>query len=218
MTISPGGFVRTRANHKRRRSPRPQPRRFFPLRRSLVCFTLLLTIGGISYQKIHQALLQPEAVFVLGGHEEREKFAAELAQQHPNLDIWVSSGSPPAYAEHIFEHYGVDGDRLHLDYQAQDTVTNFTSLVEELKKQDIDSVYLVTSENHMERAQIVAQIIFGSQGIAIKPVAVPSDNPPEGKIKCLRDGLRSILWVFTGETGAEWFQKNSRVIVTSEKL
>lgn len=173
-------------------------------------------MGGISHYKIRQSLVQPEAVFVLGGHEEREKFAAELAQQYPDLEIWVSSGSPPAYAEHIFEHYGVNGDRLHLDYQAQDTVTNFTSLVDEFKKQDIDSVYLVTSENHMERAQIVAQIIFGSQGIAIKPVAVPSENPPEGKIKCLRDGLRSILWVFTGETGAEWFQKNPTAISSTK--
>lgn len=178
-------------------------------RRWLLCCISALAMGTVTYHKIHQAFLKPEAVFVLGGHEEREKFAAQLAQHHPELDVWVSSGSPPDYARHIFAHYNVRGDRLHLDYSAQDTVTNFTSLVDQLKQRDIDSVYLITSENHMQRAQLVAQIIFGSQGIAIKPLPVPSQNPPEAKLKCLRDGLRAILWIFTGETGADWVEQNS---------
>ena len=70
----------------------------------------------------------------------------------------------------------------------------------------------------MHRAHIVAQIIFGSQGIAVKPLSVPSQNPPEAKIKCLRDGLRSILWFFTRETGEEWFNKNSTAVVTTKNL
>ncbi|MGB2926417.1 MAG: YdcF family protein [Limnothrix sp.] len=217
MPISSGEFVRTQTSYRKRRSPHPRPPQRF-LRRKLILITLLLSASSLAYQKIHQTLLQPEAVFVLGGHEEREKFAAELAQDNPSLDIWVSSGSPPDYAGRIFDQYGVKGDRLHLDYEAQDTVTNFTSLVDDLKQQDIDSVYLITSENHMQRAQLVAQIIFGSQGIAIKPIAVPSENPPEAKLKCVRDGLRAVFWVFTGETGAEWFPKDSATIMTSEKL
>lgn len=163
-----------------------------------------LTCGGIAYQKIQGALRQPKAIFVLGGHEERERFAAQFAHDHPNLKVWVSSGSPPEYARQIFAKYHVEGDRLQLDYQAEDTVTNFTSLVDELKAEDIDSVYLITSENHMNRAKLVASIVFGTKGIAIKPVPVPSDNPPETTMKSIRDGIRSLLWVVTGETGREW--------------
>ena len=177
-----------------------------------------MSLGGMGYYKIKQALLKPEAIFVLGGHEEREKFAAQLAQDHPSLHIWVSSGSPPAYAKRIFEHYDVDGDRLHLDYKAQDTVTNFTSIVGDFKQENIDSVYLITSENHMHRAQIIAQIVFGSQGIAVKPMSVPSDNPPESKLKCVRDGFRSVWWVLTGETGTEWFDEKSSTLVTTKNL
>jgi uncharacterized SAM-binding protein YcdF (DUF218 family) len=202
MTIASRKIAPYPSHH--RRSPRRKQRAL--RRRWLLCCASAIAIGSITYHKIHQAFLKPEAAFVLGGHEEREKFAAQLAQNHPELEVWVSSGSPPDYAKHIFEHYNVKGDRLHLDYTAQDTVTNFTSLVDQLKQQDIDSVYLITSENHMQRAQIVAQIIFGSQGIAIKPLPVPSHNPPEDKLKCLRDGLRAILWVFTGETGEEWVE------------
>lgn len=176
----------------------------------------MLLTGSLTYQRIRLMLLEPEAIFVLGGHEEREKYAAQLAQREPGLDVWISSGSPPHYVEHIFSHYGISGDRLHLDYQAQDTVTNFTSMVERLKAENIESVYLITSENHMQRAKIVANIIFGSQGIAVKPIAVPSQNPPEAKLKCVRDGFRAVLWVFTRETGAGWFQGDRRTAMTEK--
>ena len=144
----------------------------------------------------------PEALLVLGGHEERERFAAKLAQQYPQLPIWVSSGSPQHYAQRIFAKAGISRDRLHLDYRASDTVTNFTTLVDELKAQGIESVYLITSENHMARAKIIGEIVFGSRGIDFKPIAVPSNNPPEPIEKCVRDGARSIFWLLTGHTGA----------------
>jgi uncharacterized SAM-binding protein YcdF (DUF218 family) len=161
-----------------------------------------LTISGwFSYRAIQGYFTRPEAVFVLGGHETREKFAADLAKQHPQLDIWVSSGSPQDYVEKIFAFRGISSDRLHLDYQAKDTVTNFTTVVDQLKAQGIDSVYLVTSDNHMTRARIVGEIVFGSRGIVIKPVTVPSQLPPEAPEKSLRDSARAIFWLATGYTG-----------------
>jgi uncharacterized SAM-binding protein YcdF (DUF218 family) len=165
------------------------------------------------YKQIESYWIQPEAVFVLGGHEERERFAAQLAEQHPNLPIWVSSGSPEYYVRKIFTKAGVSSDRLHLDYQATDTVTNFTTLVDKLKAQGIDSVYLVTSQNHMLRALVIGEIVFGTHGIVIKPVSVPSSSPPESMKKCFRDGMRAILWVTTGHTGAalirSWYNEPS---------
>ena len=215
MALSNSRLAR-RKRTRLRRSPRSKKQR----RRWFVALGIgtIVSLGGVCYYKIKQALLKPEAIFVLGGHEEREKFAAQLAQEHPSLRIWVSSGSPPDYAKRIFEHYDVEGDRLHLDYKAQDTVTNFTSIVSDFKQESIDSVYLITSENHMPRANIIAQIVFGSQGIAVKPMPVPSDSPPESKLKCVRDGLRSVWWVLTGNTGAEWLNQNSNALVTTKNL
>ena len=164
---------------------------------------LLLTLGitcYLGYREVQSYLIQPEAVLVLGGHETREKFAAELAQKHPELPIWVSSGSPQHYVKQIFATRGINGDRLHLDYQASDTVTNFTTLVDELKSQGIDSVYLITSSNHMTRARIIGEIVFGSRGIVLKPLPVPSDSPSEPLEKCFRDGARAIIWLATGHT------------------
>lgn len=125
-----------------------------------------------------------------------------MAQQHPYLQIWVSSGSPEGYAQRLFTNAGIEGDRLHLDYQASDTVTNFTSLVDELQAQGIDSVYLITSDDHMRRARVIGEIVFGSRGIVLKPIPVPSERNPEPIEKSLRDGARALLWLVTGNTGA----------------
>ncbi|MDJ0601052.1 MAG: YdcF family protein [Crocosphaera sp.] len=175
-----------------RRKPK---KRLFPL---LCLASLGLWLG---YKQLQSYFVQPEAIFVLGGHEDRERFAAKLALEHPNLPIWVSSGSPQHYVTQIFTNAGVSHHRLHLDYQAKDTVTNFTSLVKEFKDRGIDSVYLITSNNHMNRARIIGEIVFGTQGIILKPLSVPSDDSPEPIEKIVRDGGRSFLWLLTGRTG-----------------
>lgn len=144
---------------------------------------------------------------VLGGATEREKFAAQFAQTHPEVDIWVSSGANPEYAEMVFDQANISPDRVRLDYRAVDTVTNFTTLVEDLKRQNIDCIYLMTSDYHMPRAKIIGQIVLGSRGIRFKPVAVPTDRESETWIKGVRDGVRSVVWVLTGHTGSTWGQK-----------
>jgi uncharacterized SAM-binding protein YcdF (DUF218 family) len=150
---------------------------------------------------------QPDAIFVLGGATERERFAAKFAAQHPGLPIWVSSGSPKDYAKRVFAKAGIEKSRVHLDYQAVDTVTNFTSLVDKFQAEGIDSVYLITSDYHMRRARAIAEIVFGSRGIKVLPVPIPTGKPVEPRQKCLRDGARAILWVNTGHTGAGLSQK-----------
>ncbi len=173
---------------------------------------LVIAIGGLwwGYRSIQSYFLQPEGIFVLGGHEDRERFAAKLALLHSDLPIWVSSGSPRNYTRKIFKKAGVNLDRLHLDYRATDTVTNFTTLVEQLKEEGIHSVYLITSDTHMMRARIVGEIVFGSRGILIKPISIPSDSSPEPLEKSIRDGMRALLWVFTGSTGEKWVFQSPR--------
>lgn len=70
-----------------------------------------------------------QAILVLGGGEDREEFAAQFAEFHPVLKIWVSSGSPPNKSRAIFQDAGIADSRVYLDYRATDTVTNFTTLV-----------------------------------------------------------------------------------------
>ncbi|MEG4573249.1 YdcF family protein [Microcoleus sp. N3A4] len=166
----------------------------------------LLMASWFGYQQLKSEFQRPQALLVLGGATEREVFAAKFARTHPELPIWVSSGSNPEFAEWVFSEAGIKSDRVHLDYRAVDTVTNFTTLVDELKARGIDSVYLITSDDHMRRAQIIGEIVLGSRGISFKPVAVPSGRTPEPMQKALRDGARAILWLTTGYTGANFTQ------------
>jgi len=158
------------------------------------------------YKEIKSYFQEPQAVMVLGGSTaalEREKFAAKFARQYPDLPIWVSGGSPnQKYTERVFAKAGINPNRLHLDYQAVDTVTNFTTLVDELQARGINSVYLITSDYHMRRARIIGEIVLGSRGIEFKSVSVPSKRSPEPIEKALRDGGRALLWLITGHTGA----------------
>jgi uncharacterized SAM-binding protein YcdF (DUF218 family) len=157
------------------------------------------------YKDVQKQFVQPQAVLVLGGstrHLEREKFTAKFASQHPNIPIWISGGSPPKLTQQVFAKAGVDLRRLHLNYEAVDTVTNFTTLVNDLQARGIKRVYLITSNFHMRRACVIGEIVLGSRGIEFTAVPVPSDTRSEPMEKSIRDGARAILWVATGYTGA----------------
>jgi uncharacterized SAM-binding protein YcdF (DUF218 family) len=157
---------------------------------------------GVRSLRLH--FEEPDAILVLGGAEERELFSAKFAKSHPDLPIWISSGAPRDYAERVFQKAGVDLERLNLDYQAVDTVTNFTSVVDILRKQNVRSVYLITSDYHMRRAQVIGEIVLGSRGINIQPISIPSTHAEEPISKAVRDGGRAILWMATGKTGSSF--------------
>jgi len=61
---------------------------------------------------------------------------------------------------------------------------------------------LITADDHMLRARVIGEIVFGSRGITLKPVPVSLGRDPEPIEKSLRDGARALLWVTTGHTGA----------------
>jgi uncharacterized SAM-binding protein YcdF (DUF218 family) len=144
----------------------------------------------------------PEAILTLGGDPKREEKAAQLAQYYPKLDVWISTGEKPEISAQIFQARGISKPRLHLDFRASDTVTNFTTLVHELQKANIRHVYLITSDFHMPRSKAIATIVLGSQGITFTPVSVASKRlREESPFKTVRDILRSLFWMYTGLTG-----------------
>ena len=178
-----------------------------PLTLSLLTAMLTLPVMGIVWRQSQPSSLQPSVALVLGGAPEREQFAAQFAKSHPNVEIWVSSGSNPEYAQWVFDQAQVPANQWRLDYQAVDTVTNFTTLVDRLQAREIHEVYLITSDYHMRRASVVAQIVLGSRGIQFQPVAIQTEEVPERPetwVREVRDGARSLLWVVTGKTGIEW--------------
>ncbi len=148
----------------------------------------------------------PQLILVLGGDVAREQRAAELAERR-GLPVVVSGGSNPEYAHWLFEQrQGLPPGQVQLDYRARDTLSNFTSLVDDLRRARIRHALLVTSSDHMDRALLVGRIVAGSRGIALTPVPVACGDQclPEGRRKVWGDGLRAGLWVLSGRDLKGW--------------
>lgn len=142
----------------------------------------------------------PSSIVILGGGIRREILAAQLAQSYPNLPIIVSSGSslPCLYRVFVVENK-VGWRRLKVDFKATDTLTNFTALVPYLQSNQPRKVFMITSKGNLPRAVVLAWLIWGSQGIAIKPVLVEGAGNNESWLKTFADSIRAIAWVVLGE-------------------
>ncbi len=190
-------------DHRQRRRRRLRPRRSGGLRWwGLLAVVSLLWLSRGLWLPPAPA---PQLILVLGGDVERERVAGALAKRD-GLPVLVSGGSNPEYATWQFGRQGLDVGRVQLDYRATDTLSNFTSVVDELKRAKVRHVLLVTSRDHMARALRVGRIVAGSRGIALTPVEVPCGNRcmPEGERKVWGDTARAALWVLTGRDLKRW--------------
>ncbi|MEL6604485.1 MAG: hypothetical protein AAFP20_14810 [Cyanobacteria bacterium J06614_10] len=67
-----------------------------------IALTLYFASIPISLAAVKSRVPKPQAIFVLGGGQARVDFAANLARQHPQLDVWISSGVSAEKAADIF--------------------------------------------------------------------------------------------------------------------
>ncbi|MFM2081040.1 MAG: hypothetical protein RLZZ219_1722 [Cyanobacteriota bacterium] len=203
MRAERSGSVAGPPRQRRARSPRP------PRPAALLRLLLAGAAGGgllwLSRGLWQPSLPPPQLILVLGGDVDRERAAGELARRE-GLPVLVSGGSNPEYAQWQFDRQGLDAARVQLDYRATDTLSNFTSVVDELRRSRVRHVLLVTSSDHMNRALLVGRVVAGSRGIALTPVAVPCGDRcmPEGRRKVWGDGARAVLWVVTGRDLRGW--------------
>lgn len=173
----------------------------------LAMATLIVILGSIPVQIAitKDQFPEPQAIFMLGGNLNRDRATAQFAQKHPELPILISVGFGPT--REIFAQANIDPQRLHYDQRATDTVTNFTTMIKPFQERQLRHVYLITSDYHMRRSLIIATIVFGSQGIVVAPIEVPSPQEPESLLRGIRDLFRSLLWLFTGRTGASLYER-----------
>ena len=151
----------------------------------------------------------PEIILVLGGDIAREHAGAKIANIL-NLPLVVSGGSNPEHANWLIKNSGLPNSQVKLDYRAKDTLTNFTSLIDDFSKQKISHAFIITSEDHINRATIVGNIIAGSRGIKLSTISIPCKNfcEKESLEKKLFDSIRAIAWVATGKDLKEFKATN----------
>ncbi|HEY9874062.1 MAG TPA: YdcF family protein [Candidatus Obscuribacterales bacterium] len=173
----------------------------------VLTLTLLILLSMVIPLRLAITLAQtpnPQAILVLDGEAARIMLATEFSRSHPTLEIWLSGCcSNSVLNSSFFQQAGIPSGRVHYDLRPTDTVTHFTSIVRDFATQDIRHVYMITSDYQMRRARAIATLVFGSRGIAVTPVSVPSNGSyRESRIRTLRDGIRSLVWIITGQTGA----------------
>ena len=179
------------------------------MKRRLLLLLTLLAAGTLWLGRslLASPVSPPQLILVLGGDVKREKAAGRLAAQY-SLPVVVSGGSNPEYARWLLDQEGLRQQQYRLDYRAHDTLTNFTTVVDDLRRGGIRHVLLVTSSDHMDRALLVGRVVAGSRGIQLTPVAVPCGQHcfPESLPKRWGDGLRAVVWVLSGRDLKNWAQ------------
>ncbi len=182
------------------------------------CFSILALGGffigaifigpGRLYLKAVLNFESPQMILVLGGDVDREHVGVRLAS-NLKLPLVVSGGSNPEHAIWLINNAGISPDLVKLDYRAHDTLSNFTSLVDELVVKGVNHTLLVTSEDHLKRAMTVGWIVAGSRGIHLTGISVPCKPlcEEEHVNKYLFDLARSITWVLTGKDLRTWAKK-----------
>ena len=133
----------------------------------------------------------------LGGGMDRAEKCIQLANEYPDAMILVSSegGDVVKY----YTDRGISADRVFLDYDAWDTVTNFTHTLRRVKREfRAHKVFVVTHDFHMKRSMRIANAVYWLRGI--RPIASPSGGPdrvePENYVR--DDTIRAWVWRLTG--------------------
>ncbi len=174
------------------------------LRRLLLGLAMILLASWLIRFWPYSRLAGKTVILGLGSRPYIEEMAARLARQSPDLEVMISSGSPPKVATRIFERSSISNRRVTLDYRAQDTLTNLTTMLPLLEKHRVDRVILLCEDWRVDRARALASVILGVRGIAFEfaPYQTLAQNYGTNHrvdhAKILRDRLRAYLWLVSG--------------------
>ncbi len=146
--------------------------------------------------------LSADAFLVLGGSINREIYVAKLAKQYPNIPILISHGSDDPCILLIFQREQAPIDNVWLEKCAESTFGNFFFTLPILESWQVKKVKLITSQTHLPRAKLLADVLLGSQGIAVELDIAPETGIPgnyESTLKTGMDLTRSLFWALLAQ-------------------
>ena len=161
-------------------------------------------------------------ILELGGNPNRLDKAIEVFKQNPDSIIVISTEGSLKFCIDKLKSAGIPDNQYIFDYNAWDTVTNFTETYNLIKSKTPQKLFVVTDQFHMKRSLIIANTIYFFTGIDIVPCPyiggdlqiVESDSLIWG------DFARSLIWKLTGYLFYDPSVKNERMpqIKADEKL
>ncbi|WP_269622218.1 YdcF family protein [Prochlorococcus marinus] len=175
------------------------------------CITWIIIIKpSITFFKSRLNYHSPQLILVIGGDIDREIAGLKVAKAI-NLPVLISSSRNPEYSNWLRENEDVKSDLLRIDYSSNDTLSNFTSIIDKLHLEGVKHLLYIISEDNRNQSRVASQIIAGSKGIMLTTLAIPCGSycQKEDKRKGNIDILRSVAWVITGKDLKYLFPKIS---------
>jgi len=136
-----------------------------------------------------------DIILHLGGNLQRAHTAAALAQAFPDAKVVVSSELGDFQG--IYASYNIAPERIVVDMEAWDTVTNFTHTYKLLRSMGCRRLFVITDQFHTYRSMLIALAVWGNR--------VPIYICPHGHIIQQSDEniaqwnlVRALLWRLTG--------------------
>ena len=172
---------------------------------TVLAFIGLLTASlllNITFKLASHRSLPVDAFLVLGGSINREIYVAKLAKQSPNIPILISHGSDDPCILLIFQREQASIDNVWLEKCAESTFGNFLFTLPILKSWEVKKVKLITSQTHLPRAKLLADVLLVSQGIAVDLDIAPETGIPGNYESTLKTGIdltRSLFWALPAQ-------------------
>lgn len=136
-----------------------------------------------------------DIILHLGGNSQRALAAIETAKAFPDAKVVISSESPDCLE--IYENNGIDKNRIVINNEAWDTVTNFTHTYKLLKQLNCTRLFIVTDQFHTYRSSLIGLCVWGGRvPFYIVPYGHSINPSDEGYAKS--DFFRALLWRCTG--------------------
>lgn len=141
-------------------------------------------------------------ILELGGGIHRLNEAINVYQQHPDACILVSSEYHTELCVQMLQAASVPETNYVFDFNAWDTVTNFTKTYRYIMARNARTIFVVTDRFHMRRAMAIAHIVYLFTGIKLVPCeSLEGDlNRTESNSLVLISALHAALWKLFGYT------------------
>ena len=148
----------------------------------------------VTLRKERKFIFDMDVILHLGGNSQRAQTAIELANAFPDAKIVISSETP---CTGVYTNAGIDRERIIVNDEAWDTVTNLTHTYKELKRLHCKRVFVVTDMFHTYRSSLITAAVWGGR--------IPFYMVPHGFSINVKDEKYSmgqffvtLLWRLTG--------------------
>jgi uncharacterized SAM-binding protein YcdF (DUF218 family) len=157
----------------------------------------------------------------LGGSVHRLNKAIEAYNQHSGAYIIISSEGGTQQCVNKLKSAGIPDTNYIFDFNAWDTVTNFTKTFPLVKRRNTTHLFIATDKFHMRRAMAIAWAVYLFRGVKLIPCeSLEGDlNRKESLYLVGMCLFAALLWRITGWVKHDTFTNHKRMPgIKAEKI